>query len=62
MHTKLENCMTLLRKKDGAGVLFHQDRPPAHKAAVAMAAIQEIGFELLEAHSPDLAARLLSLS
>ena len=47
-------------KKSGklwAGVLFHQDNAPAHKAAVAMAAIQETGFELLDhpPYSPDLA-------
>ncbi|CAK1592554.1 unnamed protein product [Parnassius mnemosyne] len=40
-----------------AGVLFHQDNAPAHKVAVAMAAIQETGFELLEhpPYSSDLA-------
>lgn len=45
------------RGKLRAGVLFHQDNAPAHKAAVAMAAIQESGFELLEhpPYSPDLA-------
>ncbi|CAG4977612.1 unnamed protein product [Parnassius apollo] len=45
------------RSKLRAGVLFHQDNAPAHKAAVAMAAIQETGFELLEhpPYSPDLA-------
>ncbi|XP_045453244.1 histone-lysine N-methyltransferase SETMAR-like [Melitaea cinxia] len=45
------------RGKLRAGVLFHQDNAPAHKAAVAMAAIQETGFELLEhpPYSPDLA-------
>lgn len=45
------------RGKLRVGVLFHQDNAPAHKAAVAMAAIQETGFELLEhpPYSPDLA-------
>lgn len=45
------------RGKLRAGVLFHQDNAPAHKAAVAMTAIQETGFELLEhpPYSPDLA-------
>ncbi|XP_046964572.1 histone-lysine N-methyltransferase SETMAR-like [Vanessa cardui] len=40
-----------------AGVLFHQDNATSHKAAVAMTAIQESGFEILEhqPHSPDLA-------
>ncbi|XP_045451016.1 histone-lysine N-methyltransferase SETMAR-like [Melitaea cinxia] len=43
------------RGKLRTGVLFHQDNAPAHKAAVAMAAIQETGFELLEhpPYSPD---------
>ena len=38
-------------------MLFHQDNAPAHKAAVAMAAIQEMGFELVDhpPYSPDLA-------
>nr|XP_032528131.1 uncharacterized protein LOC116778294 [Danaus plexippus plexippus] len=39
------------RGKLRARVLFHQDNAPAHKAAVAMAAIEEMGFELLE-HPP----------
>ncbi|XP_073399608.1 histone-lysine N-methyltransferase SETMAR-like [Dendrobates tinctorius] len=45
------------RDKLRAGVLFHQDNAPAHKAAVAMATIQEAGFELVEnpLYSPDLA-------
>lgn len=38
-------------------VLFHQDNAPAHKSAVAMAAIQDAGFEILDhpPYSPDLA-------
>lgn len=38
-------------------VLFHQDNAPAHKSSVAMAAIEDAGFELMEhpAYSPDLA-------
>ncbi|KAM3914022.1 histone-lysine N-methyltransferase SETMAR-like [Leptodactylus fuscus] len=36
------------RGKLWAGVLFHQDNTPAHKAAVAVAAVQEAGFELVE--------------
>jgi histone-lysine N-methyltransferase SETMAR len=38
-------------------VLFHQDNAPPHKARVAMAAIQDAGFELLDhpPYSPDLA-------
>ena len=45
------------RGKLRTGVLFHQDNAPAHKAEVAMAAIREAGFELLEhpPYSPDLA-------
>ncbi|XP_077156041.1 histone-lysine N-methyltransferase SETMAR-like [Ranitomeya variabilis] len=45
------------RGKLQAGVLFHQDNAPSHKAAVAMATIQEAGFELVEhpPYSPDLA-------
>lgn len=45
------------RGKLRAGVLFHQDNAPVHKAAIAMAAIQEAGFELVEhpPYSPDLA-------
>ncbi|XP_073527124.1 histone-lysine N-methyltransferase SETMAR-like [Phyllobates terribilis] len=45
------------RGKLRAGVLFHRDNAPAHKAAVAMATIQEAGFELVEhsPYSPDLA-------
>ncbi|CAJ0966195.1 unnamed protein product, partial [Ranitomeya imitator] len=46
------------RGKLRAGVLFHQDNALAHKAAVAMATIQEAGFELVEhpPYSPDLAS------
>lgn len=38
-------------------VLFHQDNAPAHKSRVAMAAIKDAGFELVEhpPYSPDLA-------
>jgi [histone H3]-lysine36 N-dimethyltransferase SETMAR len=45
------------RGKLTAGVLFHQDNAPAHKSHVAMAAISDAGFELLDhpAYSPDLA-------
>ena len=39
------------------GVLFHQDNAPAHKSIVAMAAMPDCGFELVDhpPHSPDLA-------
>lgn len=39
------------------GVVFHQDNAPAHTSTVAMAAIRECGFELLQhpPYSPDLA-------
>lgn len=45
------------RGKLRAGILFHQDNAPPHKAGVAMAAIRDSGFELLEhpPYSPDLA-------
>lgn len=38
-------------------VLFHQDNAPAHKSRVAMAAIKDAGFELVEhpPYSPNLA-------
>ena len=40
-----------------AGVLFHQDNAPAHKSVVAMAAVRDCGFELVDhpPYSPDLA-------
>ena len=39
------------------GVLFHQDNAPAHKSVVAMAAVHDCGFELVDHHPhfPDLA-------
>ena len=39
------------------GVLFHQDNAPAHKSAVALAAIHDCVFQLVEhpPYSPDLA-------
>ena len=39
------------------GVLFHQDNAPAHKSLVAMPAIRDCGFELVDhpPYSPDLA-------
>ena len=39
------------------GVLFHQDNAPAHKSVVAMAAVRDCGFELVDhpPYSPDLA-------
>jgi [histone H3]-lysine36 N-dimethyltransferase SETMAR len=39
------------------GVLFHQDNAPVHESRVAVAAIHEAGFELLDhpPYSPDLA-------
>ena len=39
------------------GVLFHQDNAPAHKSVVAMAAVHDCGFELVDhpPYSPDLA-------
>lgn len=45
------------RGKLRQGVLLHQDNAPAHTSAVAKAAIDECGFELLQhpPYSPDLA-------
>uniref|UniRef100_A0A3Q1EWS6 Tc1-like transposase DDE domain-containing protein n=1 Tax=Acanthochromis polyacanthus TaxID=80966 RepID=A0A3Q1EWS6_9TELE len=39
------------------GVLFHQDNAPVYKSVVAMAAIHECGFKLMQhpPYSPDLA-------
>ena len=38
-------------------VLFHQDNAPAHKSVVAMVAVHDCGFELVDhcPYSPDLA-------
>jgi [histone H3]-lysine36 N-dimethyltransferase SETMAR len=45
------------RGKLSKGVLFHQDNAPSHTSCVAMAAIHQAGFELVEhpPYSPDLA-------
>ena len=39
------------------GVLFHQDNAHAHKFVIAMAAVHDCGFELVDhpPNSPDLA-------
>ena len=39
------------------GVLLHQDNAPAHKSLVAMSAVHDCGFELIDhpPYSPDLA-------
>ena len=39
------------------GVLLHQDYAPAHKSLVAMSAVYDCGFELIDhpPYSPDLA-------
>lgn len=39
------------------GVLFHQDNASAHKSVVAMTAVRDCGFELVNhlPYSPDLA-------
>ena len=34
------------------GVLFHHDNAPAHKSVVAMAAVHDCGFELVD-HPPQ---------
>ena len=45
------------RGKLSGKVLFHQDNAAVHKSTVAMAAIHDAGFELIEhpPYSPDLA-------
>ena len=48
------------RKRPGKltkGVLFHQDNAPAHMSVVAMAAVRDCGFEVVDhpSYSPDLA-------
>ena len=45
------------RRKLIKGVLFHQDNAPIHKSVIAMAAIHDCGFKLIEhpPYSPDLA-------
>ena len=45
------------RGKLTKGVLFHQDIAPVHKPVIAMAAIHDCGFKLIEhpPYSPDLA-------
>lgn len=55
---KLRNAIKEKRRgKLRRGVLFHHDNAPAHSSAVAMAAIQQAGFELVDhpPYSPDLA-------
>ena len=39
------------------GVLFHQDNAPAHKSVVAMVAVCDSGFDMVDhpPYSPDLA-------
>ena len=39
------------------GVLFHQDNDHGHKSVVAMAAVRDCGFQLVDhrPYSPDLA-------
>uniref|UniRef100_A0A3Q0QTS4 Histone-lysine N-methyltransferase SETMAR n=1 Tax=Amphilophus citrinellus TaxID=61819 RepID=A0A3Q0QTS4_AMPCI len=48
-----QNCLQKLKK----GVLFHQNNAPAHKSMVAMAAVCNCGFELVDhpPYFPDLA-------
>ena len=52
-----EKIKTKRRGKLTKGVLFHQDNAPVHKSVIAMAAIHDCGFKLIEhpLHSPDLA-------
>jgi len=39
-------------------MLFHQDNVPAHKSAMALAAVHDCGFQLVKhsPYSPDLAS------
>ena len=52
-----ENIEIKRRGKLTKGVLFHQDNAPVHKFVIAMAAIHDYGFKLVEhpPYSPDLA-------
>ena len=43
------------------GVLFHQDNAPAHKSVVAMAAVRDCGFELVDHPPKDLHILLIWL-
>ena len=45
------------RRKPTEGVLFHQDNALVHKSVIAVAAIHDCGFKLIEhpPYSPDLA-------
>ena len=51
------------RGKLTKGVLFHQDNAPVHKSVIAMAAIHDYGFKLVEhpPYSPDLAPSVFHL-
>ena len=46
-----ENIKVKRRGKLSIGVLFHQDNAPAHTSVIAMAAINERVFELVQ-HPP----------
>ena len=55
---KLQEKIKIKRRgKLTKGVLFHQDNAPVHKPVIAMAAIHDCGFKLIEhpPYSPDLA-------
>ena len=65
-HSRISNSglwkvvLETFRKQPGKltkGVLFHQDNAPALKSVVAMAAVHDCGFELVDhpPYSPDLA-------
>ena len=56
--TQLREKIKIKRRgKLTKGVLFHQDNAPVHKSVIAMAAIHDCGFKLIEhpPYSPDLA-------
>ena len=52
-----EKIKTKRRRKPTKGVFFHQHNTPVHKSVIAMAAIHDCGFLLIEhpPYSPDLA-------
>ena len=58
----LSCCLTFIALH--SVVLLHKHIAPVHKSVIAMAAINDIGFELIEhpPYSPDLAPSDLSIS
>ena len=52
-----ENIKDKRRGRFGKGMLFHRDNATAHMSVIAMAAINDCGFELMQhpPYSPDFA-------